>query len=78
MAIVDVIDTGLGIQPEEIPQIFEELYRGQNARGIPGSGLGLKLVERIAELHNGSVQVRSKPEVGTVFTIKLPLAPQST
>jgi two-component system, OmpR family, sensor kinase len=78
MAIVDVIDTGLGIQPEEIPQIFEELYRGQNARGIPGSGLGLKLVERIAELHNGSVQVRSKPEVGTVFTIKLPLAAQST
>ena len=78
MAIVDVIDTGLGIQPEEIPQIFEELYRGQNARGIPGSGLGLKLVERIAELHNGTVQVRSKPEVGTVFTIKLPLATQST
>jgi two-component system OmpR family sensor kinase len=78
MAIVDVIDTGLGIQPEEIPQIFEELYRGQNARGIPGSGLGLKLVERIAELHNGVVQVRSKPEVGTVFTIKLPLAAQST
>jgi two-component system OmpR family sensor kinase len=78
MAIVDVIDTGLGIQPEEIPQIFEELYRGQNARGIPGSGLGLKLVERIAELHNGAVQVRSKPEVGTVFTIKLPLATQST
>jgi two-component system, OmpR family, sensor kinase len=78
MAIVDVIDTGLGIQPEEIPQIFEELYRGQNARGIPGSGLGLQLVERIAELHNGAVQVRSKPEVGTVFTIKLPLATQST
>lgn len=77
MAIVDVIDTGLGIQPEEIPQIFEELYRGQNARGIPGSGLGLKLVERIAELHNGAILVRSKPEVGTVFTIKLPLAAQS-
>jgi two-component system OmpR family sensor kinase len=74
MAIVDVSDTGLGILAEEIPHIFEELYRGQNARGIPGSGLGLRLVERIVELHNGVVQVRSKADVGTVFTVKLPLA----
>lgn len=77
MAIVDVSDTGLGILAEEIPHIFEELYRGQNARGIPGSGLGLRLVERIVELHDGAVQVRSKADVGTVFTVKLPLAPEA-
>jgi len=77
MAIVDVVDTGPGIPAEELPHIFEELYRGENARGVPGSGLGLRLVERIVELHEGILQVRSKPEHGTVFTIRLPLAPDS-
>ncbi len=74
MAIVEIADTGAGIPAEELPQIFEELYRGQNARGVPGSGLGLKLVERIVLLHRGDIQVRSKPEQGSVFTVKLPLA----
>jgi two-component system OmpR family sensor kinase len=77
MAIVDVVDTGPGIPTEEIAHIFEELYRGQNARGVPGSGLGLKLVERIVHLHEGTVFVRSKPEVGTVFTVRLRLAPEA-
>lgn len=77
MAIVDVVDTGPGIPAEEIPHIFEELYRGRNARGVPGSGLGLKLVERIIQLHDGMVFVRSKPEVGTVFTVRLRLAPEA-
>jgi two-component system OmpR family sensor kinase len=73
MAIVEIADTGAGIPAEELSQIFEELYRGQNARGIPGSGLGLKLVERILLLHHGDIQVRSKPEQGSVFTVKIPL-----
>ncbi|MGC1377234.1 MAG: HAMP domain-containing sensor histidine kinase, partial [Anaerolineales bacterium] len=77
IAIVDVVDTGPGIPAEELPHIFEELYRGESARGIPGSGLGLRLVERIVELHDGAIQVRSKHERGTVFTVKLPLAPES-
>jgi len=77
LANIDVVDTGPGIPAEEIPHIFEELYRGQNARGVPGSGLGLKLVERIVELHGGSVSIRSKPEFGTVFTIRLHLAPEN-
>jgi two-component system, OmpR family, sensor kinase len=77
MAIVDVVDTGPGILPEETSHIFEELYRGENARGVSGSGLGLRLVERIVELHDGVVQVRSKPEQGTVFTVRLPLAPET-
>jgi two-component system OmpR family sensor kinase len=74
MAIVDVVDAGPGIPAQEIPHIFEELYRGENARGVPGSGLGLRLVERIVQLHDGAVQVRSKPEHGSVFTVRLPLA----
>lgn len=77
MAIVDVVDTGPGIPSEELPHIFEELYRGESARGVPGSGLGLRLVERIIELHEGTVQVRSKHERGTVFTVRLALAPET-
>jgi two-component system, OmpR family, sensor kinase len=77
MAIIDVVDTGPGIPQDEITHIFEELYRGQNARGVPGSGLGLKLVERIVQLHDGAVSVRSKPEMGTVFTVRLRLAPEA-
>ncbi len=78
IATVEIVDTGSGIPAEEQAHIFEELYRGENARGIPGSGLGLKLVERILGLHNGSIQVRSKPEMGSIFTVKLPLIPESS
>jgi two-component system OmpR family sensor kinase len=77
MASIEIVDTGTGIPAEEVAHIFEELYRGENARGVPGSGLGLKLVERIVSLHNGAVQVRSKPELGSVFTVRLPLASET-
>lgn len=76
-AMIDIVDAGSGIPAGEISQIFDELYRGENARGVPGSGLGLKLVERIVTLHGGTIQVRSKIERGSVFTIRLPLAPET-
>ena len=76
-AMIDIVDAGSGIPADEMAHIFEELYRGENARGVPGSGLGLKLVERIISLHAGTVQVRSKPGRGSVFTIRLPLAPEA-
>lgn len=72
--IVDVIDNGPGISAGDLPHIFEELYRGTNARGRPGSGLGLALVRTVASLHGGSVHVRSQPGRGTVFTLRLPVA----
>jgi two-component system OmpR family sensor kinase len=72
--VMEVADTGPGIAPEEISKIFEELYRGSNARGTEGSGLGLALVHRIATLHGGGVGVRSSQNEprGTVFTLRLP------
>lgn len=70
--IVEVADTGPGIPPDDLPRIFEELYRGTNARGIEGSGLGLALVERVISRHEGTISVRSRPGKGTVFTIRLP------
>jgi signal transduction histidine kinase len=71
---VEVADTGPGIPPEEIPRVWEELYRGQGARGVPGSGLGLALVRAIVELHGGRVTLRSRTGQGTVVTMRLPLA----
>jgi two-component system OmpR family sensor kinase len=74
--VIEVADSGGGIQPEDQPKIFEELYRGSNARSTEGSGLGLALVKRIIALHNGQVHVRSsqvEPR-GTVFTIRLPVS----
>ncbi|MBO9361169.1 MAG: sensor histidine kinase [Thermoflexus sp.] len=76
-AVVEVADTGPGIPAEELPHIFEELYRGSNARGIPGSGLGLALVQRIVALHGGEVTVRSREGQGTVVRVRLPLAPET-
>lgn len=69
---VQVADTGPGIPDEERPHIFEELYRGKDARGIEGSGLGLALVKAVVERHGGTVTVRSRPGQGTEFTVRLP------
>jgi two-component system, OmpR family, sensor kinase len=69
--VIEVADTGPGIPDTEAPHVWEELYRGVAARGVPGSGLGLALVKSIITRHNGQVTMRSRPGKGTVFTIKL-------
>jgi two-component system OmpR family sensor kinase len=69
---IEVADTGPGIPEEEVPRVWEELYRGQGARGVPGSGLGLALVRAIAERHGGQVTLRSRAGQGTVVTMRLP------
>jgi len=73
--VIEVADSGAGIPPVELPKIFEELYRGVNARGAEGSGLGLALTRRIVVLHGGAVEVRSRQDDprGTVFTVRLPV-----
>jgi two-component system OmpR family sensor kinase len=72
--VVEVADTGPGIPEEELPRVWEELYRGQGARGVPGSGLGLALSRTIVERHGGQVQLRSRAGQGTAVTIRLPVA----
>jgi signal transduction histidine kinase len=52
--------------------IFEELYRGANAFGTPGSGLGLSLVRRVLDRHDSQITVRSRLNQGTVVTLRLP------
>lgn len=72
-AMIEVADSGHGIADAEHDLIFENLYRGQDARNIPGRGLGLPLVQQIITLHSGRISVRSRPKTGTVFTVWLPL-----
>jgi two-component system OmpR family sensor kinase len=69
---VEVADTGPGIPEEELPRVWEELYRGQGARGVPGSGLGLALTRTILERHGDQVRLRSRLGQGTVVTMRLP------
>ncbi len=71
--VVEVADTGPGIPPDELPHVWEELYRGKGARGVQGSGLGMALVKAIIERHGGSVALRSRVNTGTVVTARLPL-----
>ena len=74
--IVEVADTGPGIAPGDLQSVFEELYRGANARGVDGSGLGLALAQRIVDLHGGQIAARSHQTDprGTVFTLRLPIS----
>ena len=70
--VIEVADTGPGIPEQDLPHVFEELYRGDNARAVPGSGLGLALVRAIARQHEGNVTARSRSGEGTAFTLRLP------
>ncbi len=71
---VSVRDDGIGLAPEDLPQLFDEFFRVKNERtaDIPGTGLGLSLVRRITEMHQGTVAVESTPGRGSTFTVSLP------
>ena len=71
---VSVEDRGPGIAAGDLPRIFEPFFRGSGAASssVPGSGLGLALVRRIAERHGGRVSVESQPGRGTIFRVALP------
>ncbi|MBI5078676.1 HAMP domain-containing histidine kinase [Candidatus Saganbacteria bacterium] len=71
---VKIEDTGIGIAPEDMPHIFEEFYRAENARGIEkmGTGLGLSIVKKIVEMHKGRIWGESEIGKGTRFFIELP------
>ena len=73
---VAVADRGPGMDPEDLPHVFEPFYRGRGraASAVPGSGLGLTVVNNIVQAHGGHVDVDSAVERGTTFTVTLPLA----
>jgi signal transduction histidine kinase len=74
-ATVRVTDTGMGIAPEDLPHIWDRLYRADRSRSTRGLGLGLTLVRAIVQAHGGRVGVESTPSAGSRFEIRLPVAP---
>ncbi|WP_124101246.1 HAMP domain-containing sensor histidine kinase [Ruminococcus sp. Marseille-P6503] len=69
---VEISNTGSEISPEDQARIFQKFYQGDGSRATEGNGLGLSIALKIAELHNGSIGVSSRPGK-TVFTVKLPV-----
>jgi signal transduction histidine kinase len=74
MAVMSVEDDGAGISQEELPRVFDRFYRTKSARSgdEKGSGLGLSIAKRIVEQHNGRIEIKSKPNVGTIVRIEIP------
>jgi heavy metal sensor kinase len=73
-AKIDVKDDGIGISEEDIKYVFDRFYRADRSRKREsGSGLGLSISRWIAEAHKGSIEVKSQPAQGSMFTIKLPI-----
>jgi PAS domain S-box-containing protein len=71
--IFQIKDRGIGIPKAEQQRLFEPFYRAENVGDIPGNGLGLALVKKLVDLHNGRITVASEVGVGTTFTITLPI-----
>jgi len=71
-AVATVSDTGVGIPADELPRIWDRLYRGDKSRSTRGLGLGLSLVKAIVAAHGGKVSVRSRPGEGSTFELRLP------
>jgi PAS domain S-box-containing protein len=73
VAILQIQDPGIGIPDPDQTRLFESFYRASNAQSIPGTGLGLVIVKKCVEAHKGQISVSSQVDVGTTFTITLPL-----
>ncbi len=73
--LIRVADTGIGMTEEEMGRLFQDFVRIKNSktRNITGSGLGLSILKKLAQTYGGDVKVESTPDVGTTFTVNLPL-----
>lgn len=75
--VITIRDTGVGIEPDDLPKLFHDFTRIKNpkTKHVTGSGLGLSIVKKLVELYNGTIDVESKPNEGSTFTVRFPLLP---
>jgi two-component system, sensor histidine kinase and response regulator len=75
--IIVISDTGVGIDDEDLPKLFQEFSRIKTpkTKEVSGSGLGLSIVKRIVDMYNGRIEVDSKVGEGTTFSVYLPIMP---
>ena len=73
--VTEAIDTGIGIDPADLPMIFDHFFRGDRARSMDTGvgGLGLSIARRVVEMHQGKITVESLPDQGSTFRITIPL-----
>jgi two-component system sensor histidine kinase/response regulator len=73
--VITITDTGIGMKKTDMENIFGEFMRIKNekTKGISGSGLGLSIVKKVVELYFGTIEVESTPDIGSVFTVRLPI-----
>lgn len=76
-AILAVADTGTGIEPEDLPRLFDRFWQARSRRE-GGAGLGLAIVQGIVEAHGGSVSVESRPGSGSTFVLNLPMTDRAS
>jgi signal transduction histidine kinase len=67
-----VRNSGSIIPEHEVARVAERYYRGERARNVPGTGMGLAIVQQIAQAHGGALTIASSPAAGSSFTISLP------
>lgn len=75
MMVLIIRDTGMGIDADDLPYLFDRFYRGKQAidQSIPRSGLGLNIVKQVVDLHQGTIEVESEVGTGTQFRVLLPI-----
>jgi signal transduction histidine kinase len=66
------VDTGIGIPPEDLHNIFEPFYRANNTQNVKGHGIGLSMVKRILTLHHSTIEINSAQGSGTTITVTFP------
>jgi signal transduction histidine kinase len=69
---IRVSDSGIGIPDADLSLLFQPFHRAGNVQNLPGTGLGLSIVKQSVELHGGTIDVQSRLNVGTTFTVLLP------
>ena len=74
--IFHVIDQGMGISEADLPHLYTPFYRSETVKNVSGSGLGLAVVKTCVDLHQGTIDVTTSENQGTLFTVRLPISVQ--